>query len=236
MKRKLTKLSRHYAKALRKHLSHGPRTSLRSAHDLGRQAVTIGLETLDMAKMHQEALATLELSSSSDERLIKQAKVFFKEAVSPIEKMHQAALMAGVRLRRLDKELVRRTADLAASNRSLKQSMVRRKQVEAALKQSGGDSRKLIEQSHGLQKHLQKLAHQLLADQEDKRKRLSIELQHEIAQLLLGINVRLLSVKTEAALDAKGFKKDIAGTQRLVNQSVNGIKRFARKFGKRHEA
>jgi len=80
------------------------------------------------------------------------------------------------------------------------------------------------------------LTHQILTAQEDKRKKISRDLQDEIAQTLLGINVRLLTLKKEAALNAEGFKKDIASTQRLVDKSVKTIKRFAREFGKHHEA
>jgi len=191
----------------------------------------MGLETLDVAKIHERALAAMEASSSSD-GIIKRAELFFKEAITPIEKIHHAALSAGIRLDRLDKELVRRNLDLAVSNRSLKQSIVRRRKVEEALKKSGGHSRKLLEESRRLQKHLQKLAHQILTAQENKRKTISRDLQDEIAQTLLGINVRLLSLKKEAALNAEGFNKEIASTQRLVDQSVKSIKRFAREFGK----
>jgi len=188
-----------------------------------------------MAKIHEEALATLEASSSSD-GLIERAEFFFKEAITPIEKMHQSALRAGVRLSRLDEELVRRTGDLAVSNHSLRQSIVRRKKVEEALKKSGGHSRKLLEESRRLQKHLQQLTRQILTAQEDKRKKISRDLHDEIAQTLLGINVRLLTLKKEAALNAEGFKKEIAGTQRLVDKSVRTIKRFAREVGQHHEA
>src|SRR6266705_1850701 len=66
MKHKLIKLSQRYATALRKHLVQGPRASLQSARGLGRQAVAIGLETLDVARIHEGALATLEASSSRD--------------------------------------------------------------------------------------------------------------------------------------------------------------------------
>jgi signal transduction histidine kinase len=236
MKRKLTALSQRYVTALKKHLGQeGSRAGLRSAHGLGRHAVAIGLETLDMAKIHQGALATLEASSSSD-GLIRRAEVFFKEAITPIEKIHRAALSAGVRLSQLDEELVRRTVDLAASNRSLKRNIVRRRSVEEALKKSGGHSRKLLEESRRLQNQLQQLTHQMLTAQEDKRKKISRDLQDEIAQTLLGINVRLLTLKKEAALNAEGFKKDIASTQQLVDKSVKSIKRFAREFGKHHEA
>jgi signal transduction histidine kinase len=235
MKRKLTALSQRYVAALKKHLSQGPRVGVRSAHGLGRQAVAIGLETLDMAKIHEGALATLEASSSSD-GIIERAEFFFKEAVTPIEKIHRAALEGSARLSQLNKALGRRAVDLAASNRSLKQSIVRRKNVEEALRKSGGHSRKLLDESRRLQKHLQQLTHQILTAQEDKRKKISRDLQDEIAQTLLGINVRLLTLKKEAALNAEGFKKDIASTQRLVDKSVKSIKRFAHEFGKYHEA
>jgi two-component system sensor histidine kinase DegS len=235
MKRKLIALSQRYVRALKKHLSQGPRPSLRLAHGMGRQAMAFGLETLDMARIHEEALATLEAASSSD-GLIKRAELFFREVITPIEKSHHAALRAGVRLTQLDQELVRRTVDLAASNRSLKKSVVRRKRVQEALKKSGGHSRKLLEESRRLQEHLQRLTHQILTAQEDKRKKISRELQDQIAQILLGINVRLLTLKKEAALNAEGFRKDIASTQRLVDKSVKSIKRFAHEFGKHHEA
>ncbi|HZR21668.1 MAG TPA: histidine kinase [Verrucomicrobiae bacterium] len=235
MKRKLASLSERYLKELKRHLRRGPRAGLGSAHGLGRQAVALGLETLDVAKIHERALVALEASSSSN-GLSKRAELFFKESITPIERLHRAALRSGLHLEQLDKKLNRRTVDLASSNRSLQKSIDRRKQVERALKKSGGHFRQLLEESRRLQKHLQKLAHQILTAHEDKRKKISHDLQDEIAQTLLGINVRLLSLKKEAALNAEGFKKDIASTQRLVDQSVKSIKRFAREFGKHHEA
>src|ERR1035437_11009737 len=117
MKRKLTALSRRYVTALRKHLRQGPRASLQPAHDLGCQAAALDLETLDVARIHEGALATLEASSSRD-GFIKRAEFFFAEAITPIEETHRAALKANVRLRQLSKILGRRTVDLAASHRS----------------------------------------------------------------------------------------------------------------------
>jgi signal transduction histidine kinase len=231
MKRKLTALSNEYLRALKNYVRQGPQAGIGSAHGLGRRAVAIGLETLDVAKIHERALAALEASSSSD-GLIKRAELFFKETITPIEKIHHAALKATIQVDQLDKELARRTVDLADSNRSLKRNIVRRKSVEKALKKRGGNSRKLLEESRRLQKHLQQMTHQILAAQEDKRKQISHKLQDEIAQSLLGINVRLISLKKEAALNAQGFKKDIASTQRLVDKSVRSIKRFACEFGK----
>jgi signal transduction histidine kinase len=235
MKRKLSALSRRYVTALRKHLQQGPRAipPRSTALALGRQAVVLNLETLDIVRIHEGALAALEASSSKD-GVIKRAEIFFTEAITPIEETHHAALKANVHLSQLTKTLGRRTVNLAASHRSLKQDIVQRKTAEQALKKSGERARKLLKESRRLQKHLQRLTHQILSAQEDKRKRISRELHDEIAQTLLGINVRLLTLKKEAAIDAGGFKKEIASTQRVVDKSVKSIKRFAREFGIHH--
>jgi signal transduction histidine kinase len=92
-----------------------------------------------------------------------------------------------------------------------------------------------LEESRRLQKHLRDLTHKILTAQEDKRKKMSHDLQDEIAQTFLGINVRLLTLNKAAGINAQGFKKQIASTQRLVDMSVRSIKRFAREFGKHHE-
>jgi len=161
-------------------------------------------------------------------------RFFFAEAITPIEETHRAALKANVRLNRLNKTLGRRTADLAASRRSLKLGIVQRKTVEQALKKSAEHSRKLLEESRDLEKRLQRLTHQILLAQEDKRKKISRGLHDEIAQTLLGINVRLLTLRREAVINAGGLKNEIANTQRLVDKSVKNIKRFAREFGIHH--
>jgi len=235
MKRRLAALSQRYVTALRKHLKQGPQASLQPARDLGRQAVAVGLETLDVARIHEGALAALEAASSRD-GIIKRAEAFFTETITPIEKTHRAARKTNADLNHMARRLDRRTGDLAASNRSLKQNIVHRKGVEAALRKSEGESKRLLEESHRLQKHLRNLTRQILLAQEEKRKEMSQDLQDEIAQTLLGINVRLLTLKKEGAVNTERFKKEIASTQRVVDMSVKTIKRFAREFGNHHEA
>ena len=235
MKRKLSALSRRYASALRKHLKEGPKASLQPARGLGQQAVSLGLETLDVAKIHEGALANLEALSSRD-GIIERAEIFFTEAVSPIEKTHEAALKDKTQLLQVNKRLDRRTVDLAATNRSLKQGVVRRKAVESALRKSSDHSKKLLEESRRLRKHLQHLAQQIMSAHEDKRKKVSQELQNEIAQTLLGINVRLMALKKDAGAKAKSLEKQIASTRRIVDKSMKSIRRFARELGKNYEA
>jgi signal transduction histidine kinase len=226
MKRKRSALSRRYVAALRKHLRQGPLASLEPARRLGRRAVAVGLETLDVARIHEQALAMLEVQGSKD-GIIERAGIFFTETVAPIEGTHRTALQASARLQRLNKTLSRRTLDLATSRRSLRQGIAQRKTVEAALKESGEHYKKLLEESLGLQKHLQRLTHRILLAHEDKRKKLSHDLRDEIAQTLLGINVRLLTVRKSAAQHGHGFQKELASTQRLVDSSKKAIEQFA---------
>jgi signal transduction histidine kinase len=229
MKAKLNRLSRRYVAALRKHLKQGPQASLQPALRLGRKAVSLGLETLDVARIHEGALATLEASSSRD-GIIKRAELFFVETITPIEETHRAMRKVNVHLSQANQTLRQHTVELAATNRQLKQEIARRKSVEKSLRNSKQHYTRLLEQSHRLQEQLRLLSRQLLSAQEEERKKISRELHDEIAQTLTGINVRLATLKTEATVNTKDLQKKITSTQRLVEKSVDIVHRFAREL------
>ena len=157
-----------------------------------------GLETLDLARIHEQALITLVLpgySAKTRDTMVRRAGAFFAEAITPIEKTHRTAREANVRLNQMIETLNRRSADLAASNRQLKQEIAQRKTVEESLRKSEQHYSKLLEQSRHMQEQLRHLSRQLLLAQEEERKRISRELHDEIAQTLTGINVRLAALK-----------------------------------------
>jgi signal transduction histidine kinase len=81
-----------------------------------------------------------------------------------------------------------------------------------------------------MQEQLRLLSRQLLSAQEEERKKISRELHDVIAQTLTGINVRLTTLKNEAAANTRGLKRNIERTQRLVENSVNFVHRFAREL------
>jgi signal transduction histidine kinase len=233
MKRKLTRLSRRYVAALRKHLQQGPRTSLQPARALGRQAMAGGLETLDLARIHERALIALVLPSSSPgtrEAMVRRAGIFFAEAITPIEKTHRTAREASSHFSQLNQTLRRRSADLAVSNRQLKKEIVQRKGVEKSLRKSEQHYGRLLEQSRDMQEQLRHLSRQLLTAQEEERKKISRELHDEIAQTLTSINVQLAALKADATVNVKDLQKKIARTQRLVEKSVDIVHRFAREL------
>jgi signal transduction histidine kinase len=174
-------------------------------------------------------------SAAARDRMAERAGIFFTEAITPIEKTHRAGLESAAHLKQQNKTLTRRTAKLAAVNRQLRQGIVRRKAAEEAFKTREQHHAKLLRESHHLQKHLQHLTHQILSAQENERRKISHDLHDEIAQTLLGINVRLLTLKKGAAARREDLAKEIASTQRLVEKSVKTINRFAREVSVQHE-
>lgn len=120
--------------------------------------------------------------------------------------------------------------ELAVANRRLGQETARRKVAEQSLKHSKQHYGQLLAQSRQMQEQIRQLARQIILAQEEERHHISRELHNEIAQTLLGINVRLLSLKQEVRNHSAGIKRKIASTQRLVVKSVSSVRRVAREI------
>lgn len=132
--------------------------------------------------------------------------------------------------RKRAEEAEHRMAVLSASNEKLAAEIVRREAVEEALRQSERQQRELLAQARLMQEQLRELSRQVLRAQEEERKRISRELHDVIAQTLTGINVRLATLKQEAAHDPRGLDRSITSTQRLVKRSVDVVHEFAREL------
>jgi signal transduction histidine kinase len=233
MKRQILKLSQRYGKALKTHLRQGQQASLASAKGLGSQVRVAGLQTLDLAKLHERVLVNEVLPACPPGKraaLVKQAGVFFAAAITPTEDTHRNSQQATIHLKKFVETLSQRTVELAASNLELSLEITQRKAVEKRLKDSERHYSHLLKQSDHLQEELRRLSRQILSAQEDERKKISRELHDVIAQTLTGINIRLANLKKEAALNTKGIEQNIARTQRLVEHSVNIVHRFAREL------
>ncbi len=106
----------------------------------------------------------------------------------------------------------------------------------ADLEHRGKHLQKHLSESLELQSRWRQLTHQMLLAQEDERKKISVELQAEILQTLLGINVRLLCLKQTGQHNPNSLKNEIASTQRLVVESLKSVRRFARELRVHHPA
>ena len=233
MNDKRTELSRLYQLALRQQLAQGAAADLEPARELGRYAMTLGLETLDMARIHEIALVSLVLptySASTNNSLMGRAGLFFAEAITPIEQTHRGAREANAHLNQIVKTLSQRTLELANSVAELKQEILQRQVVEESLRASELTSNKLLERSQQMQEELRFLSRQLLSVQEEERRKISRELHDVIAQTLTSINVRLAGLNAESNASNSELHKQITSTQRLVEKSVDIVHRFAREL------
>jgi signal transduction histidine kinase len=224
---------RRYRAALLAFLKDGAAARLSSARGMGEQALAAGLQTLDMAKLHEGILVSdvLPLRAARNRaRIIKQAGTFFTEAITPIEKDHRGTREAAVHLNQIVEMLSQRTVELAASNLELEREVHQRKAAEEALKKSEHHTSQLLEESGRLQDELRHLSRRILLTQEEERREISRELHDVIAQTLTGINVRLAALKKEASLDTRGLERNIARTQKMVERSVDIVHRFAREL------
>lgn len=229
MNQKTTGLSEHYRAALKRHLGSRSKSNLGPALAIGKKAVLLGTETLELARIHEHAVGLLFKSPPTATQL-RDAERFFAEAITPIIETHRAARQYQSELDQLNTQLTRRTSELATTNRQLHQGALRRKSVELALKESSDKYSKLLKDSLQLQEGLRNLTHQVLSAQELERKKISKQLRDDIAQNLVGINVRLLAMKHEARSNTQKLKVEIASTQRMVVKSVKSVQRVARGF------
>ncbi len=233
MKPKGAAVLRPYRAALRRYLKPGASTSLLPAMTLGRRAVALGLETLDLALIHEQCVLDQMKSvgtAAARSRMIQRARKFFAESIVAMEETHRSALEANAELNRLNRGLNRRTTDLATSNKQLKKEILRRRTVEETLRKSELHSRSLLDHSRHLQDQLRHLSRRILLAQEEERKRISRELHDVIAQMLTGINLRLDTLRRDADTSTKGLGQKISRTQRLVEKSVERVHRFAREL------
>jgi len=225
MKSTVNAFSERYRAVLRAHLKRKPGVGMDDAVRLGRRAVLLGIGTLGIAGIHQEAVATLQRPVGGG--WIKRTDRFFAEAITPIVATHRAARSSNRERSRLRAVLARRTLALASSNRQLARGTIRRKSVEAALKQSAVQNTKLLRDSLLQQEGLRHLTRKVLVTQEDERSHIGRELQDEIAQTLLGINVRLLALKQESRSNADDLKGKISNAQKLMRKSAHSVRRVA---------
>lgn len=190
-----------------------------------------GMETLDLANIHGQALRDLMPAYASAAAMAKTAKragFFFLDVLTPIEKTHRAMTDNVVKLRKAVRELEQRTIELVGANERLKREVRQRKSAEESLRKSESHHRALLRESRLMQLRLRRLSHQVLSAQEEERKEISRELHDEIVQTLTGINVQLASLKIESCVSKERLTKHISYTQRLVEKSVDIVHQFAR--------
>lgn len=232
MKHARAKLSIRYLTALRNHLGRKG-ASVVVARRLGRATLADGLATLDLALIHEQAVITLAGSfnfADASNDLLKRAGRFFSQAIVPLEAAQHATRKTNRHLQQINQTLRLHTAALARGNRRLEREVTRRKQGEMTIRKGKKRYQILFLESLVMQKKLRQLTRQIILAQEEERKEISRELHDEVVQILVGINVELSALGKGASLGLETLRVKIARTQRLVENSVNAVHRFAREL------
>ena len=100
-------LQEEYAAALESYLVHPGEDGLHRAYAVGRRALAEEMGPLEMAMLHHDALIGLLPANSSDRTLqiVKEAKNFFVESLTPFEMAYRGFHDATSALRRLNEKL-----------------------------------------------------------------------------------------------------------------------------------
>ncbi len=231
MKNPPPNFSRLYKSGLSLYLTEGSKAAAESAEKISKQALTLGLSRLDIAAVHEQVLiAHLLPKNTASKRtiLLRDAGIFYAAVVTP-EKKGKAG-DGSASFKKTIAELSARNVELAEAKRHLDIDIIRREQVEADLRTCHEVSSKTLKESEELKDQLRGLSRQIMKIQEQERKKISRELHDVIAQTLLGINVRLAALKTEAGKKATKLNHSISQTQRLITKSVSIVYQFAREL------
>jgi len=183
-----------------------------------------------LAKIHQGSLDSVKkegLSALANKEQTQRSTAFFYSVVAPTEESRSTTSKTNIRLKESIKTLTRCTEDLTRSDKILLGEIAHRNKVEKSLRKSEHSSGLLLTQAREMQEEMRSLSRRTLTAQENERKRISRELHDVIAQTLAGINVRLAVLRSQSAASAEDFHKKIEFTERLVEQSVETVDRFA---------
>jgi two-component system sensor histidine kinase DegS len=203
------------------------------AQGIGRVALANGLATSDLARIHAEALAALAASddfNAAPRHSLKRSGLFLTQALVPLEAAQRATRETNRLLLQRNETLRLHTAALAKVNRQLERAIARQKAAEAIVRQGKAQYQHLFLASQLMQKKLRELTRQIISAQEEERKEISRELHDEVVQTLVGINVQLAALSKGSPSGLRVLKAKIARTQRLVENSVQAVHRFAREL------
>jgi len=233
MKSTRNRLSARYLTTLRAHLGQNKAANGDRAQGLGRAALASGMVVLDLVVMHEHALKALASSfdlAETGDTSAKRAGYFFTQALIPLEAAQFAAREINHHLRQRNEVLRLHAVALTKGNRELQHEIALRKTAEATTKKGKEEFHALYLESQSMQKKLRQLTRQIIQAQEEERKEISRELHDEVVQTLVGINVELSALGKGASISLLTLKEKIARTQRLVENSVNAVHRFAREL------
>ncbi|HZZ57448.1 MAG TPA: chemotaxis protein CheB [Opitutaceae bacterium] len=137
------------------------------------------------------------------------------------EALRQAQIQLSQHAGKLEGLVEERTAELTATNQRLESSVI-------SIRKGQEEYRSLLAESRVMQEKLRYLTRQIIIAQEEERKAISRELHDSVVQTLIGINVELTALRAGKAVEPGELTARIVQSQKLVEDSVAAVHRFAR--------
>lgn len=103
------------------------------------------------------------------------------------------------------------------------------KEAQDALEESKEHYVQLFREAQAMEENLRQLSHKVVSAQEEERKHISRELHDEVGQTLTAVNVSIAVLRKEAGANGL-FSGKVAEAQRLLEQSMETVHRFAREL------
>ena len=149
----------------------------------------------------------------------RRAAVFFAETLVPMEKTHTGALKVDADIHQLNATLDQRILDLAEAHRELRLQVTGRQTAETALRNSEHALSLASIDTLDQEENLHHCAREILSATEVERNVTSLHLNDEIAQTLLGINLRMLALKEEIQANDVNLRGEIEATECMIDKA-----------------
>ena len=185
----------------------------------------MGLVMLDLAPIHEWAVGKLARVEGGNE-VDPQVACFYAEFVAGFVESNRKADGDGAELKQVKRALVRRTLALTVANDEIEICMIRGRHLAMQLRKSCERNHRLQQEALEVPEGLRDLTHRILQAQERERGKMSRQLQNEIVQILVAVQVSLLTLQSAAQRDAVHVAREIDGTRKLVAESIRLINRF----------
>jgi signal transduction histidine kinase len=199
--------SQRYRAALKIYLAAKGGAGDALAGEIAALAGIRGVRILDFAKFHELCMAAEILPGVASARvpgLIRRAAGFFAAVATSVSPASGLGNAPGNRAKVVE-ALSRRGVELARANRAQAIQLTSCRAAEVASRANQSAFAKSLKDSELLKAQLRGLSRQILSAQEDERKIISRELHDVIAQTLIGINLRLATLKKEAEINTKSL-------------------------------